>query len=356
MSAAWAALWTPGSSITIWFEPCLRISGSETPSLSTRRRMTSTDLSRSEEVSFWFFSGRASSTTSRPPWRSRPSVGFWCAGEPGIASSATPTTATRISPTRRSWERRVLTRRSRLPRFGVLARLGALFLEGRLGLLELCRLFLFLELLLVEVARDRGDRATVEAHHDIRGDLDLHHVFSERDHLAVQPAGGDDLVADDDRFLHGGVRALPSPLRHDDQEPEQDEQDQDQEVGHERRSRESDVKDSSLPPAIASRAPATRSSRKRKLCRLRRRRPRSSCWFTRCRMYARENWAQAGHPQPSSSGRGSLANLAFRRFRRPSHVSAEPVRAVRVGSTQSNMSTPAAITRRIPSGSPIPMK
>ena len=41
---------------------------------------------------------------------------------------------------------------------------------------------------------------------------------------------------------------------------------------------------------------------------------------------------------------------------RPVAVSAEPVRAVRVGRTQSNMSIPAPITRRIPSASPIPMK
>ena len=33
-----------------------------------------------------------------------------------------------------------------------------------------------------------------------------------------------------------------------------------------------------------------------------------------------------------------------------------PVRAVRVGSTQSNMSTPRAITSSMPSGSPMPMK
>ena len=37
-------------------------------------------------------------------------------------------------------------------------------------------------------------------------------------------------------------------------------------------------------------------------------------------------------------------------------VSAVPLRAVRVGSTQSNMSMPASITSRIPSGSPMPMK
>ena len=48
--------------------------------------------------------------------------------------------------------------------------------------------------------------------------------------------------------------------------------------------------------------------------------------------------------------------LALRRLSRPSHVSALPVRAVRVGRTQSNMSTPRAITSITPSGSPMPMK
>ena len=41
---------------------------------------------------------------------------------------------------------------------------------------------------------------------------------------------------------------------------------------------------------------------------------------------------------------------------RPVAVSAEPVRAVRVGNTQSNMSMPAAMTPRIPPVSPSPMK
>ena len=47
---------------------------------------------------------------------------------------------------------------------------------------------------------------------------------------------------------------------------------------------------------------------------------------------------------------------ALRRFSRPSQVSADPVRAVRVGRTQSNMSTPRATTSRMPCGSPMPMK
>ena len=60
-------------------------------------------------------------------------------------------------------------------------------------------------------------------------------------------------------------------------------------------------------------------------------------------MYARLKREQAGHGQPSSSGRSSRAKRALRRLRRPSLVRALPVRAVRVGSTQSNMSTPRAI-------------
>ena len=73
-------------------------------------------------------------------------------------------------------------------------------------------------------------------------------------------------------------------------------------------------------------------------------------------MYARENVVHAGQVQPSWSGRSSSACTAFRRLRRPPSTSADPVRPRRVGSTQSNMSTPAAIASITPSGSPIPMK
>ncbi len=64
--------WTPASSIAIWSVPCLRISGSETPSLSTRDRMIETERSRSVAVSLWPGGGWAFSTTSSPPCRSRP--------------------------------------------------------------------------------------------------------------------------------------------------------------------------------------------------------------------------------------------------------------------------------------------
>src|SRR5919199_532353 len=48
IATARSKLCTPASSITIWFEPCLRISGSATPSRSIRLRMMSTERSRSE--------------------------------------------------------------------------------------------------------------------------------------------------------------------------------------------------------------------------------------------------------------------------------------------------------------------
>ena len=73
-------------------------------------------------------------------------------------------------------------------------------------------------------------------------------------------------------------------------------------------------------------------------------------------MYARVNLEQAGQSQRSSSGAWSRAKRAFFRLSRPVEVSAVPVRPIRVGRTQSNMSTPRSITSRIPSGSPMPMK
>ena len=47
-----------------------------------------------------------------------------------------------------------------------------------------------------------------------------------------------------------------------------------------------------------------------------------------------------------ATGRSSRAKRALRRLSRPSQVVAEPVRPSRVGSTQSNMSMPAPITRQ----------
>ena len=69
--------------MTIWFDPCLRISGPDTPSLSTRLRMMSIDRLMSSAVNVWPFGGFACSTTSRPPCRSRPWRSVRWIGEPG---------------------------------------------------------------------------------------------------------------------------------------------------------------------------------------------------------------------------------------------------------------------------------
>ena len=81
-AAAWGSS-TPGSWMTIWSSPWVRISGSETPSLSTRLRMISTERSRSSSVRSRFGGGTACSVTSSPPCRSRPSVGDLWRGDPG---------------------------------------------------------------------------------------------------------------------------------------------------------------------------------------------------------------------------------------------------------------------------------
>src|SRR6188472_4180135 len=81
IAAAAAGSFTPGSWIEIWSVPCVLISGSETPSLSTRFRKIGTDRSRSSLVSFRSRGGTACNGTYRPPWRSRPSVGCWWIGE-----------------------------------------------------------------------------------------------------------------------------------------------------------------------------------------------------------------------------------------------------------------------------------
>src|SRR5262249_56911980 len=108
------------------------------------------------------------------------------------------------------------------------------------------------------------------------------------------------------------LAALAPPLRHDPDEPEEDEEgdeDDERDYGHgiscetgPSRDSASCLKSASRPASIASRAPAVRRSRKRRLWSVSRRGPRISCCVTRCRMYARENRVQAGQSQPSSSG------------------------------------------------------
>src|SRR5919198_1627450 len=359
MLIASLTLWTPASSTTISFEPCFVTSGSLTPSLSIRFRITVTERLRAPGGSVLPGGGVARSTTSRPPWRSRPRVGFLCAGEPGIASTAAPARAATISPRRMRCDRRSATCTA--------GRLPGRFLRSRLvlglGLLACLELALCLLVLLVLLRpHDAGDRAPGDAHVRSGGDLDEELVVGDALDVAEEAARGDDLVADLDVLDQRVLLSLTAPLRPDQEQPEEREEDHDDdEARHDRNGIASRASASSLnapkaPLSIAFRAPAVRSRRKRRLCRLSRRRPRSSCWFTRWRRYARLKRAHAGHVQPSSSGRGSRAKRALRRLSRPSQVRALPVRAVRVGRTQSNMSIPRSITSSTPSGSPIPMK
>src|SRR5438132_2462031 len=260
--AAAAASWTPASSITIWFEPCLRISGSDTPSLSIRLRMIETERSRSAEVSAWPFGGTAFRTTSRPPWRSRPSVGFLWTGEPGIASRSAPTRAARITPISvRCW-RRLLTGLSRVA-----------FLYVRFGLLGL---------LLGPVGWEHaGDGATGDPDLDLGGDPDEDVVVPDLGDLAVEPPGGDDLGAYGDVPQHLFLGETAPLLGATDRQPHEEEGDRDQDesgrvhvasmaprAARPSRASASALNSASCPRSIAARAPAVRSSRKRRLCRL----------------------------------------------------------------------------------------
>ena len=90
LAAAFGSL-MPASAIETWLPASLRISGSLTPSLSTRERMIEIAWSICSSVGGFLGSfGTALSTTSRPPLRSRPSTG-------DFAHATTPVRASRTS-------------------------------------------------------------------------------------------------------------------------------------------------------------------------------------------------------------------------------------------------------------------
>src|SRR2546423_7287527 len=223
--ASWA-LWTPASSTTISFAPCFVTSGSLTPSLSIRFRITVTERSSAPGGSVLPGGGVARSTTSRPPWRSRPRVVFLCAGEPGIPSTATPARAARISPTRTRCDRRSATCTA--------GRLPGRFLGGRLVLragLQLGRGLL--ALVLVGLGPDDpGHGAPRDAHARARRDLDEELVVGDALHVAEEAAAGDDLVAHLDVLDQRVLLGLAAAVRADDGQPEAgDEDDDDDEAG-----------------------------------------------------------------------------------------------------------------------------
>ena len=91
---ACSAFFTPGISTAIWSLPCFVITGSATPSLSTRLRMISFERSRSD---FSSFSPRPERLSARPPGRpaGRGRAPALVAGDPGIAIRAAPISARR---------------------------------------------------------------------------------------------------------------------------------------------------------------------------------------------------------------------------------------------------------------------
>src|SRR5579871_1187757 len=147
-----------------------------------------------------------------------------------------------------------------------------------------------------------GDRAPRETDLDVRRDLEAHLVLADARDGSVDAAGGEDLVPDRELGLHALLSALLAPLRPNDDQPHRGEREDDEEkedrtaagvsAGRGRgrcRCDEHQVstpfrQEVNSPRTIASLAPATRSSKKRRLCRLSSRSPRISCCVTRWRM------------------------------------------------------------------------
>src|SRR3954447_9414051 len=219
--AAAAGSWMPAIWMTIWSLPCLRISGSDTPSLLIRFCMIEIDRLISSGWSWWPFGGTALRTTSRPPCRSRPRVGFLWIGEPGTASRSAPTVAARMAPSRSRYLRRSLKAGTR-----VAALVGGRRFRRRFCLL-LSGFFGFVLGGLELVGRDdAADRAPGHPNFDVRSDQHQHVlVVDEARDLAVDPAGRDDLVADRDLVEHLLLRELAALLRPDQHEPEHRERD-----------------------------------------------------------------------------------------------------------------------------------
>src|SRR3954470_819015 len=152
-------------------------------------------------------------------------------------------------------------------------------------------------LFFLRLARHPGDRAPSDAHLGPWRDLHGDQVFLELQDRAIDPAGGEHLVAYAQLAHQLPLLVLALLLRPDDDEPEEQERNHDDEDESRPAARSDDhsptpfarrsasfchVRNS--PRSMACRAAATRSSRKRKLCRLSSRSPRISCWFTRWRM------------------------------------------------------------------------
>src|SRR6185312_10457203 len=172
------------------------------------------------------------SVTSRPPCRSSPSVGRCSIGDPGMASSATPTRAAATRPTTKIAARRVML--AAVERFGTLLDLRLhdfLGDDNTVFIIRALRRFrglltaVLVDLIRLVVGLDHaGDGATRDAHPDALGDLDDQVVLLvDLVDDAVDAAHRQDLVARLDageQLLLLGLLALLWP---DQQHPQQGE-------------------------------------------------------------------------------------------------------------------------------------
>src|SRR5215210_7344706 len=271
-----------------------------------RFRMISTERSRSLFWSLRFGGGTACITTSRPPWRSRPSVASLWIGDDGTIIATIAAIAAPIRPSRIRYFRRSLTGRAKIsarsrprldprpptwgscacrrsgaapppPSLGGARRLGRRSFGGvdrlRLGR----RAGLVADVLFFH---DAGDRVARGADDESVRDLDLQDLAVDlRDH-SVEAAGGDDLVPGLEARNQLLLLARPRPLGADEHEPEDDEEKGDDEQAVHAISR-ADASRSSVsvlyarkrPARIASRAPVVMSTRNCRLCTLSSRSP-----------------------------------------------------------------------------------
>src|SRR5262249_51167284 len=137
-----------------------------------------------------------------PPWRSRPRAGF-----------QVPISATSPKATARPTKNTVTVRPGRALVRAIcllLLRLG-----GRVGL-ELC------SFVPRDGRHDLADRTTYDVEGDALGNLEVHGLVVQRTDVPDDPRGQHDFIPDGDGPLHPGHRLLPTLLRPDHQQPEQD--------------------------------------------------------------------------------------------------------------------------------------
>src|SRR4051812_49353677 len=209
---------SPGTSTTMYWLPWVVTSASLKPVALTRLSMMEAASSRFS----WLGLPLAVRVIRVPPWRSSPRAGFQVppmATRPKITAIPIAKT-TNVRP---AWAAALRAMSALLLRTGAVGvRLVVLRLEG-------------LVLVLVDLAADRAAR---DLDHDALGDLDQDVVVRDLAHGGVDARRQHDLLVHVQRGLHAPEFLLPSRLRPDDEEPEeQHDADERQELHDEKTSR-----------------------------------------------------------------------------------------------------------------------